>query len=201
VIPESDRYCICADPENCTEAVPGYICRKRTAPSAPADAWLIERANGKKDAVLSLPTDDMAEGDKAHALVKRDRLQQVTSAPLPEEPSGMIWNDSGAWMQYARALRARLQETDANWKAAEANVSTYMEANLQLENKLRESESRLQEEIAKRGEVERELDDCRATLRDERYCHGQTIASLKNAASQEIKRWRDAALSKESPDE
>jgi hypothetical protein len=51
------------------------------------------------------------------------------------------------------ALNARLQETDANWKAAEANVSTYMEANLHLENKLRESESRLQDEIAKRGEV------------------------------------------------
>lgn len=23
------RYCICADPENCTEPIPGYVCRPR----------------------------------------------------------------------------------------------------------------------------------------------------------------------------
>lgn len=28
-----DRYCKCADPENCTQTVPGYICRKGSARS------------------------------------------------------------------------------------------------------------------------------------------------------------------------
>lgn len=30
------RYCICADPENCKETIPGYVCRKGMAPSLPA---------------------------------------------------------------------------------------------------------------------------------------------------------------------
>lgn len=33
------RYCICADPENCRETVPGYVCRKesRMVPVRPED--------------------------------------------------------------------------------------------------------------------------------------------------------------------
>jgi hypothetical protein len=81
-----------------------------TAPSAPADAWLIERANGKKDAVLSLPTDDMAEGDKAHALVKRDRLQEVApSAPLPEERTVSV-------RELVRLLEGSAGNTDTDWR-------------------------------------------------------------------------------------
>lgn len=42
------RYCICADPENCVERVPGYICRRdvREAARTWADAiddWIVEQ--------------------------------------------------------------------------------------------------------------------------------------------------------------
>jgi hypothetical protein len=35
---DGNRYCHCADPENCTEAVPNYICKAGKSCSAPSDA-------------------------------------------------------------------------------------------------------------------------------------------------------------------
>ena len=34
--------------------------------------------------------------------------------------------------------------------------------------------------------AQQEYTDCQATLKDERYCHGETIASLKRTASEQI---------------
>lgn len=35
--PAPDRYCRCADPEHCKEAVPGYICRRTATPAGTLD--------------------------------------------------------------------------------------------------------------------------------------------------------------------
>lgn len=40
------RYCICADPENCREEVPGYVCR-RVVKGATSPARLTDSEEGK----------------------------------------------------------------------------------------------------------------------------------------------------------
>ena len=45
----------------------------------------------------------------------------------------------------------------------------------------------IERERKARKEAEQEYIDCRSTLKDERYCHGQTISQLKCAATEEIK--------------
>ena len=50
---------------------------------------------------------------------------------------------------------------------------------------------------ARLATLTQELSDCRGTLNNERHCHGQTVAQLKNAASQEIKAANDRATSAE----
>ena len=52
---------------------------------------------------------------------------------------------------------------------------------------LRKTLAELEAEREAREKAEREYGDCRSTLKYARYCHGQTIAQLKNAASEEIK--------------
>jgi hypothetical protein len=127
-----------------------------TAPSAPADAWLIERANGKKDAVLSLPTDDMAEGDKAHALVKRDRLQEVApSAPLPEERTVSV-------RELVRLLEGSAGNTDTDWRLPEPKEWNKADHHASC----RPSDSRLVWQCGQCGHVAA-ADDIDARLQDE----------------------------------
>jgi hypothetical protein len=116
-----------------------------TAPSAPADAWLIERANGKKDAVLSLPTDDMAEGDKAHALVKRDRLQEVApSAPLPEPKE---------WNKADHHASCRPSDSRLVWQCGQCgHVAAADDIDARLQEEIATAQA-LREHIAKQDEV------------------------------------------------
>jgi predicted RNase H-like nuclease (RuvC/YqgF family) len=121
---------------------------------------------------------------------------------LPEEPGPLDSNDVRAWRTYADSLRARLQEEIAKNERFEETHKSIMRNHDEMFAEYIASNNALhrqvEEEIAKREEVERERDDARkcsaARKMDIEICE-QRIMLLSGAA--ENAKQRAAALQKE----
>jgi hypothetical protein len=83
------RYCICADPQNCREEIPGYVCRKGTAP-----------------APLPAP-DDLLTEDERQAVVEAQHVLSLHGTMTQQRPNPALHRLAQTLVNLAARLTAR----------------------------------------------------------------------------------------------
>ena len=142
---------------------------KESLVSAAGAATILE---AKLEMIKDIPLFNKGEAEKYRGLYEaeqeRRRLIEAQYARLCDE----VYENDGETLKIVAERNAREAMTQSRdeWKYRYGQMDN---ARIAAEAKLRE--------------VEADYAGCKDTLKDERYCHGQTIASLKNAASEEIK--------------
>lgn len=76
------RDCICADPENCTEPVPGYICRKKDR--AQRMGMMMRETKSFED-VYAVQTARIAELEVENAELKTKLAKKVSLPKITDE--------------------------------------------------------------------------------------------------------------------
>lgn len=110
--PDDLRYCICADPENCREAVPGYVCRRRASlPSAPLNV-----AQAREMIAAMLRRHRLGYTERFEEDAERFYRETGMLAPGKSVPLAMAgaWDDddrSTAWNAFCETLRNEALQT------------------------------------------------------------------------------------------